>query len=53
MSDEKRSERNKKHRETYKMNNQGRDSHNNEAVHSTSIYGGVDECHFKSHMCYN
>jgi len=38
MSDEKRSERNKKRHEKYKMNNQGRvDSHNNEAVHSTGM----------------
>ena len=38
MSDEKRSERNKKRRERYKMNNQGRvDSHNNETVHSTGM----------------
>ena len=38
MSDEKRSERNKKCRERYKMNNQGHvDSHNNEVVHSTGM----------------
>ena len=38
MSDEKWSERNKKRRERYKMNNQDRvDSHNNEAVHSTCM----------------
>jgi len=38
MSDEKRSERNKKRRERYKMNSQGRvDPHNNEAVHSTGM----------------
>jgi hypothetical protein len=38
MSDEKKSERNKKCRERYKMNNQGHvDSHNNVAIHSTGM----------------
>ncbi|XP_066386576.1 uncharacterized protein [Miscanthus floridulus] len=53
MSDEKRSERNKKRHERYKMNNQGRvDSHNNEAVHSTdgNTTNGMDENSDKLHM---
>ena len=63
MSSEKRSEINKKRRERYKMNSQGRvDLNNNMATHLTGMvvllsvtlitYGRIAQCHF-NYLCLN